>query len=459
MRNFTAEQQRDLIEAVIRQVETRTPFRIVRTSADNLATNVRMYRLMNVGSATGELHHAVRHPVQEYADTDLVPFIYRILFVDFDYCHILKNGRSQFLFRELKMNGHVISPAYVRRVKEQEEQNLAKAARKLRNAVVNPVGVEKQKVNPAMELFRPETTAAIRLYMSLGRPGFEDAEPTVLFMEKMHKWIAIHDISSTTEHWKKRLPDKKPFSSPDDERFEWLEQFIVEMNAWQEEVEQLVQSIPVADKKGRKAAKRTGLTKETHQAFIHKTRCTIDFIRYLLGEDFLYFLTRNLSSDEIERLFGGIRQMCGVDFKVNPVAAACAFEKILRTGIACASINGNVRLERESAKTYALIRANDPGRKRAASALSSLEPSQLSILDELKSVGWRMLFYLTFMYCGPHDQFLKFINLQEGLTMIQRRRQLHSWAVTCSWSFQNKNPAKIAWPICKVNGRTRSCTA
>ena len=48
-------------------------------------------------------------------------------------------------------------------------------------------------------------------------------------MENMQRWIAIHDISSTKEHILKRLPDKKPFYSEEDERLDFLEKKVLSL--------------------------------------------------------------------------------------------------------------------------------------------------------------------------------------------------------------------------------------
>lgn len=377
---LTADQLHQLTNAVVTQIENETSFKIVRLVTDNLAVNTKMFISMNMG----ELHHIVRHPKQEHADDALVPFVYRPLFLSYDYCHIAKNLRSQFLFRKLNIDSNEITPIFVRTVKERQESHIAKAARNLREVVVNPVGIEKQKVCPAMELFRPESTAAIRLYALHKEPGFENVEPTAKFMEMIHKWISIHDISSTNEHWRKRLPDKKPFESIHDERFQWLEKFILKLKKWRQDVLDFTRSIPTKNKIERNNAKLRGLTKETHEAAIFCTNSTIDFVRHMLEDDFFFLLTRKLSSDEIEMLFGMIRQMTGGNFKVDAVSATQAFEKILRTGIAYLSINGNVPLERESQGTYQLIRATRSTRRRAADVLKELTHDHLHVLDELR---------------------------------------------------------------------------
>lgn len=46
-------------------------------------------------------------------------------------------------------------------------------------------------------------------------PKFQNVKSTVLFMEYIHKWIAIiHDLSSTRKYISKRLPAKSHFNTP-----------------------------------------------------------------------------------------------------------------------------------------------------------------------------------------------------------------------------------------------------
>ena len=75
--------------------------------------------------------------------------------------------------------------------------------------------------------------------------------------------------------------------------------------------------------------------------------------------------------------------MVGGNFKMNARFWTYSFEKILRTGIAFASIDGNVRMTREKQAQYQLIRENLPSRTLAASKLQSLSSSYLEVLEEL----------------------------------------------------------------------------
>ena len=73
-----------------------------------------------------------------------------------------------------------------------------------------------------MKIFREDVTAAIRTFRELGEANFQSSEPTIQFLEIFKKLFNINDISSTTEYLRKRLDDKMPFYSIDDERLTWL---------------------------------------------------------------------------------------------------------------------------------------------------------------------------------------------------------------------------------------------
>lgn len=180
---------------------------------------------------------------------------------------MLKNVRNQFLDRNFEIEGNEISAKYIKMIYELQQKELAKPVRQLTKKHVNQNSLEKQKVKPAMDIFRKETTAALRMHRELQTEGFENVEPTVQFMEVIHKWISVHDVSSTKEHILKRFPDKKPFYSSTDERLAFIEvTFVNKLQEWKRNVDELVRKIPTDQKEKIKFKKRKFLTKETHHA-------------------------------------------------------------------------------------------------------------------------------------------------------------------------------------------------
>ena len=195
---------------------------------------------------------------------------------------------------------------------------------------IQPSNLEKQNVQRAIDIFSPELIGAIRSNHDQGVLGFENVEATVTFMEYVMKWWLIMDISYTTQWTRQRLEDKKPFYSAEDECLKWLEEdFLQYLKDWR------------AHSKGKQF-----LTKETYQAVVLTTKCTIAIVKYLLNvKKFFFVLTRPFQSDPVESFFSNLRQLNGCLYHVEARGALLAIEKMLRTGLARASINGNVRME------------------------------------------------------------------------------------------------------------------
>ncbi|KAK8772501.1 hypothetical protein V5799_024257 [Amblyomma americanum] len=150
----------------------------------------------------------------------------RQLYWSFDYCHILKNIRSQFLDekRIFRNKGKLILPDYLRLVcKVQERQDAFKMVQCLTKKHLWPSNFEKMNVSRAVDIFSPQVTSVLRFLQQhghrLGAPGFEDSLPTVEFMETVYKWFSVHNIKSTTFCTVSRDAWKMPFYTASDERY------------------------------------------------------------------------------------------------------------------------------------------------------------------------------------------------------------------------------------------------
>ena len=136
-----------------------------------------------------------------------------------------------------------------------QQKGLLRPVRNCTEKHVAPNSIEKQKVKPAMNLFRPEVTAAILMHAEKKKKGFEDVQATVAFMKKMHRWISFHDISSSKEHLRKRLKEKKPISKLTDLRLTYFDvNFRNELRKWKE-IDDLIAAIPPEEKEKRKKQK------------------------------------------------------------------------------------------------------------------------------------------------------------------------------------------------------------
>lgn len=387
VKQLTAEEQTKLTIHVIERIEV-CGFSTFRLVTDNLSTNVKMFSLLS----NGILSPVVPHPVDEIAKSLLVPCIFRPLVLSFDPCHAFKNVRNQAFDRTLEINGQLVSFAPVLKIYEMQQRDreagsLALPVRTLTKKHVMPNNMERQKVNLAIDIFRPDVIATIEMHAANKVPGFRNVEGLVTFMKTFQKWFALHDVSSTKEFITKRLPDKMPFFASNDERLTWLDiGFPVYLDdKWHNIIQNRLRAMPSTtkeEKQKRKAETKKMFTKETLEALKFTSKSTVFTVRHLLDNGFHFVLTRRFSSDDVERFFGSVRQMMGGNFQGDAYGVLTSFERILRTGIAYASVHSNVVLRRESDRQYGLIMEKS-SKKRARNELRFLPSSKLRVLDEL----------------------------------------------------------------------------
>ncbi|KAL1472745.1 hypothetical protein MTO96_039134 [Rhipicephalus appendiculatus] len=290
---------------------------------DQLATHLLCF--VFVGLST---HYSIKPVITHPLDSS------RSLFISFDYCHILKNIRNQFLDvkRILRKSGILIVPDYLRNLYDlQEKQGAFKLVRCLTKKHLWPSNFEKMCVGRAVAIFCPQVTSVLRFLQQhgdrLGARGFDDCLPTVEFMEMVYKWFVLHNIQSTTLHWTSRDAMRMPFYGEDDERLVWLEkECLGYFESW----------------KKSSSYKLEFLSNETYEALRVTTLSTILCTRHLLSTGFKFVLTARFSSDDVESLFSSIRQLNGSNDQTDAYAALSALQKVLVTGIIHSSPSSNV---------------------------------------------------------------------------------------------------------------------
>ncbi|KAH9366530.1 hypothetical protein HPB48_010316 [Haemaphysalis longicornis] len=251
--------------------------------------------------------------------------------LSFDFCHVLKNIRSQFLARELGKKGEV-SSTYVKKLYDLQKGWIVTPVRSLTRKHVYPNNIEKMNVKTAVEVFSPDVTAALEFLKDQAghgsHPSFAFAGPAIAFMKNIFRWFTLHDTSSKVQHIQQRFPDARHYDSPEDDRLEWLN---VTFPMYIEELK-------------KNAASPEGfLTKETYEALLLTTYSTAACVRYLLvTQKFFFVITRKFSSDPIESMFGTLRRSLGCNDQLDVRSGMSGLEKLLKTGIAAASEESNV---------------------------------------------------------------------------------------------------------------------
>lgn len=308
----------ELTKHVVHEVED-CGLKVVRIVTDNHKINVTMMRHLGNGS----LKPVVVHP----CNPD------RQLFLSFDQSHIIKNVRNLLLEGDMTDGSLPITGQYIKQLYELQKNEVVKPVRFLTQKHVEPSNFEKMNVGRAVQLFSDEVIAAVSYlkdypsYHPKAEP-FRDAAATVTFMKAIQKWFSIHNVANRTAHLHLKRPDQMQFFCATDKRLQWLE----------EEFPQYLETLHSACKSSGKKF----LSNETYEALLLTSKSTVMCVKFLLESGFFYVLTRNLSSDPVELLFSALRQMAGGNDCLDARAVTFSLEKVLRTGIMCASQASNV---------------------------------------------------------------------------------------------------------------------
>ncbi|CAN7946296.1 unnamed protein product, partial [Ixodes pacificus] len=152
--------------------------------------------------------------------------------------------------------------------------------------------------------------------------------PTVAFMKRVHKCFTIMNVSNCQQHIHLNNADARHFTDVDDARLDWLETVFLEY---------------IKDLKS-ESRPENFLSKETYHALVFTTKSNVECVRYLLtAKQFKYVLTRKLSSEPIESMFGFLRRSAGCNDALDVKSALYGLEKMLKTGIIAASRESNVQ--------------------------------------------------------------------------------------------------------------------
>ncbi|KAH8025843.1 hypothetical protein HPB51_012875 [Rhipicephalus microplus] len=187
-------------------------------------------------------------------------------------------------------------------------------------------------VRPAVQLFSAAVTAAVSYLKDQARHTcdleFASAGPTIEFMKMMQKWFALMDVSNFQKYIHCNNEDSRLFTDVEDPSLEWLE------TVFHDYIEYL------------KNESLTGnfFSNETYHAIVFATKSNVDCIRHLLTvKHFKFVLTRKLSSDSVESLFGFLRRSAGSNDMLGVKSTVCGLKKTLKAGIVAASKESNVQ--------------------------------------------------------------------------------------------------------------------
>ena len=227
------------------------------------------------------------------------------VFLLFDYVHILKNIRNNWL---TEMTGELTFQVdgvtrtakwrHLLELHKLECDSLVKMS-DLNEVAVSPKPIERQKVSTCLRVFSEKTYHAL-----LHHPGmekFDGVGDTAIFINKVLTWWKILNVKS--QYMDIRCNDdlQAAISDPCDERLETILKFgdmALQMG-------------------GKQGKRQKQLTRDTAQAIFHTCNGLVSLCRQLLSTSHQYVLFGQFSTDPLEKEFSKLRQGSGGTYFIN----------------------------------------------------------------------------------------------------------------------------------------------
>ncbi|XP_015763062.1 PREDICTED: uncharacterized protein LOC107342123 [Acropora digitifera] len=149
------------------------------------------------------------------------------------------------------------------------------------------------RVNLAAEVLSASVAAVLR---SFSPP---DTSGTAKLCEMVDSFFYCLNVSSNSEHQRKRKPFLAQYSSLHDERFHWLETtFLGYLQSWLQSTKDRLGDFTA------NARSKMFLSWQTYEGLQITIHSVIEAPRFLLGEGMEYVLTERFCQDTLEEYFG-----------------------------------------------------------------------------------------------------------------------------------------------------------
>lgn len=227
------------------------------------------------------------------------------IFLLYDYVHILKNIRNNWLTEttgELSFDDDGVKRtakwSHLVELYKLEAESLVKMST-LNEVSVFPKPIERQKVSTCLKVFSEKTYQALLNYPELKE--FEGVEDTAIFINKVLTWWKILNVKSRYMDIRQNDNLQAAISDPCDERLGTVLAF-GDM------------ALQMAGKQGKRQKQ---LTRDTAQAIFHTCNGLVSLCRHLLTTSHQYVLVGQFSSDPLEKEFSKLRQGSGGTYFIN----------------------------------------------------------------------------------------------------------------------------------------------
>lgn len=167
----------------------------------------------------------------------------------------------------------------------------------------------------------------------------EEAEETVQLILKMNRLFDCLNVRSLEGGNRRQNPDLFPYTSADDPRFEFLQEFVNYLQDWKQSIAQRPGGFTAADRK------KMFLTHQTYKGLVMTVHGFVEATKFLLNNGVPHVLSHAFCQDPLENHFGrhrGMGRRCE-----NPTLHTFGYQEnkmLVQRGLALrVTPNGNVQ--------------------------------------------------------------------------------------------------------------------
>lgn len=195
----------------------------------------------------------------------------------------------------------------------------------------------KMRVNLASQVLSETVGYSLKTF------GLKEARGTAEFCLMMDKFFDCFNVRNTKEHLHKRKPFLQPYSSPDDKRFQWLDEFLNYFKTWKKSVDERPGDFTPTNRNN------MFISLPTYNGLRMSISSLKEVVPFLLSKGFDYVLSEKFCQDDLENYFG--RQRAIGRRKDNPSVRDTLYgDNIIKTQYDTKPISGNVRKSKQGTK-------------------------------------------------------------------------------------------------------------
>ncbi|KXJ07724.1 DNA transposase THAP9 [Exaiptasia diaphana] len=253
----------------------------------------RMHKALDGGAGGDECYRTINI----YAPTRYIYFFADVPHLIKTTRNCLRSSGSGKCTRYMWNDGLYVLWEHIASMFYQDVENSLKLLPRLTFEHINLTAYSVMRVNLAAQVLSASVANVLKAF------GPPEAAATAKLCEMVDKVFDCLNVRSTKEHQRKRKPFLAPYTSVNDQRFEFLMKFLDYLKDWKESTESRLGDYT------QNARSRMFLSWQTYEGYKITVNSAIEATKFLLQEGMEFVLTERFCQDPVEEFFGKQRKI------------------------------------------------------------------------------------------------------------------------------------------------------